>query len=66
MMIMEYVENGSLKNYLDQTRVSGGRVPDSRLIAIAIDIAKVKCQLVNFHVVVQKYDEMLIYCTPYP
>lgn len=40
MMIMEYVENGSLKNYLDQTRTSGGRVPESRLIAIVIDIVK--------------------------
>lgn len=40
MMIMEYVENGSLKNYLDQTRTSGNRVPESRLIAIVIDIVK--------------------------
>lgn len=43
MMIMEYVENGSLKNYLDQTRTSGGWVPESRLIAIVIDVVKVNC-----------------------
>ncbi|XP_055995530.1 tyrosine-protein kinase JAK2-like isoform X1 [Ostrea edulis] len=40
MMIMEYVENGSLRSYLEQTRAKKSWVPDSRLIAIVIDITK--------------------------
>lgn len=42
-MIMEYVENGLLKNYLDQIRISGGRVLEFRLIVIVIDVVKVNC-----------------------
>jgi hypothetical protein len=41
MMIMEYVENGSLRSYLEEAKKNRSRVPDSRLIAIVIDITKV-------------------------
>ncbi|XP_062570651.1 tyrosine-protein kinase JAK2-like isoform X1 [Saccostrea cucullata] len=40
MMIMEYIENGSLRSYLEENRRKKTPVPDSRLIAIAIDITR--------------------------